>query len=500
MNKNEDWSDIRRIADRIGDDLDTDRAWEDFNQRKKKRRMLFWLVGGGLGLLLLVTWIYLENDRSSQVLAMDIQHTQESINNHVGYEESTIDPMSSNQEATATKKVPSSSQVLTSLTPSHRLDHEVLVTDEASHNSEARQAGGDIWTSASLTIDHGSKIYVSPDLTISGDNATPRQSAQSSTETDLEDFGDQTGSEKSAAKIAHPDLSHGLHRTADTEIKQKSYLTAIPMPRVALQSLYPRHILSLMSGLEMVELEEMSDQYRKWTLGLTYELAFPTRTFDALDQSFADRRQNGERLSKAHFLSAHLERQLGRPFFIGSGLQVGLYQSRLREEIQEVLFDIEFPDQVIEILTQDGQSMEVIGTAIGSQTVIRESVRYQRYLDVRLPLYVGGVVKLGLASRIEMSTGISMGLLLSQSGNTYESYFSSGAYRSLQDLGYRSFGQLQGSLNLNYVVGLGSGWDITLGATGRLDLNSRIKDGSDLTDKFRSLGVSLGLKRKIGDF
>ena len=527
---NDNWNHIRKIADSIGSDLDTEAAWARFEQRpeRRKRRIAFWWSAGAIGILalFLVLSFFLIGDQHEgrqQVVAdqhkevntlktnnpnnvnSDLEQNSTSIalqqyntpnlktnENELGSgtkseSQPEAEKSKSKSKLEAKTKTPSQTQsqarlnqVLilqqtrtTSTTEGSLADDKSVVP--AIRNQVSNQQVNTEGTNRMKPEDSTSKIESKPII----------QTSQGSNSPALQ-ISNQTNPSKLDIPI-NSDLIQS--RTPDN-------INILPINstlHVASTSLQIEDYIKLDNRLS-----EINHKFSKsWVVQARHVYGIASRTLEGDDELFINRRNAQEDIKELNASEVLITRQLTSQFSVSSGLSFGQYRVKLFEVNQEVIQNVVFEDVLLERLFKNGELEELRGTVVGSQTVTTERTRYQHYQDLSIPIYANLHIILTPKLNLIMSTGASISLLNKTQGVTFESAISSGTYQGLNQLNYKSIGLIQGLANLSLSLRLNQQFDIQLGGHLRQDLTSRLKASETSSDRFGSYGFMLGVQRRF---
>ena len=229
----------------------------------------------------------------------------------------------------------------------------------------------------------------------------------------------------------------------------------------------------------------------KWSIGLQLDYGLNSVARQGAADYIQAREQEEQSLD---FIQTGLDlrRRFKGPWFIQSGIQYIQWTdvqrssqeiSTTRPDTNLLLRQVKYPDGSIENFYGPGE-VTVIHT--------REEERYNHYRQVEIPFLFGAALPLGKHWRLDLSTGIAVGLLSRASGSAT---IGSGPL-PLSSLPYRNAGTLAFQSNIACLYQTPR-WSAGLALMGRTGLNSSSTTGALFTEKRSGFGLGIVLRRAI---
>lgn len=232
-----------------------------------------------------------------------------------------------------------------------------------------------------------------------------------------------------------------------------------------------------------------------WSISLDYFYGLADRQVDWVDDPLNLRRLNGETMKENNALSFLITRKLGRRFSLSTGLLLNQYRSTLFE-VDQVIINKAFEDEVVATLTRAGSTTPVTGTVYGTRTNITERRRQQKYQLLSIPVNLNYILPLSKSLSLQLSGGLSYSIGGQTKGVSYASAFSQGEYEDLSSFQYKNAGLVQGMAGLQVNKQLRQDLQLTLGCRYYQDLASR-REQTFKSEKFSSFGLSVGLSKVL---
>lgn len=444
------------INETLGSNLDLDRAWSNFENKKRRRGAFVWLpIGLFFGVFVLGIWF--------------LFHKAELRNRSISknYINSTNQSQYENIEQQNNKK-----------------GGGVNITDkyvgqDALNSNEKKQD----------VIDKRSTLDIEKEESIS--SVTTRMQKEGSLIVQL-----------GSIKLNKGDVTQLLDDRENTRSSENENATNTPNVIPSRIGISPLSFISHNILLDQVEYVPMTLRYiqaRKlkeskksnWIWGISHSIGFVQRSVDS-DLEYDKLRDESENVLESNHFQFHVNKKIGNRFYLSTGLTVGQYRTKLTNQVQKVFSPVFYENSVLETLTQNGLTQEVLGTAVGSKTVIFQNIRYQRYQNIAIPIDLSMSVLEWNRWNINLGVGMEYSVLQRAKGSTIASTSPVADYVSLSELGYRSQGMVEGKYFLQGSRQITNDLHISFGYQGRQDLVSR-RIGKYGQDKFRSHSLQLGL-------
>jgi len=482
---NDNLNKLRKAADKLGSDLDAERAWKRFEGRNRKERKKFfpWWMFGLFCIILTFTFFLnynMGNITEEHSLSSD-QLSREKLGE--------VAEVHRVKEITADK---------TDIAETLREKSD----EKSSSNNRTREI--DI---QKVTKENGKRSYQANAKQINSDSdriIAERRKKR------MELMSEQTPLSRSRSVFVldynspNPEVNKSVREAKrNTSIDQSNPITEIqpidPLLHypLGLSSSKPE-IKCLLSFVEYPKSETLStfkDDESKWSVGLQYTYATTSRETDWSNNSFNQRRLENETLKENNVAEVLATRTIGSSFSLSSGLTLNQYRSSLFE-VDQKLVNETFEYVVVEQLVRNGEVELVYGPAVGTSTKITERVRQQKFRSLSIPLYFNYDSGITDKLSIQFSGGVNYSLINRAVGVTFASAVSQGEYQSLNDLYYRRRGQVEGVINLSLHMHFSKALSLTLGTRYMHDLNGRRLSSQD-NEMLSSYGLSLGLQRKL---
>ena len=482
----ENWNSLRKAAEDLGSNLDTERAWARFEERRekdKKRIFPWWLFG-----LILIG--------STSILWLNSEYGFMK-DNMVSVDASTQTDDTQRQAATLTDD-----SATTKSKPNIEDDH-------TKPQSEINKPTPTKPTQTSTTTTN-----------LTGTSRTPlaqSPAAQSVTskETSLNKSENTSrGPTREKNKTTSRDNNNlASYKSTDMESNMASPAEVDPSPKDNLRGMAILESLDLQSvthdylrpeihcGLETSDYTPLAPMKSKeklprcWDLELNYTYALADRQTDWIENAFNQRRSDEEEFKENNVLEILIARHLNPSFSILSGLTLNQYRTTTFE-VEQTLENFEFDNVVVTTLTRNGETNSITGSAIGTRTHISERIRQQKYRSLSVPLYLRYKLEINKMTAGEVTTGLSYSLWHRPSGVLFSSATSRGSFAPVSELGYRELGLTEGILSVGLRRKLDGPSSLALAVRYSSDLNNR-RSVSDENEKFSSLGLTLSLRRKL---
>ncbi len=467
------WDEYMKHAEEQGNDLDVDLAWEEFQGSRKKRTFLLWfdqykLVN--LGVLVLLLFFM-----GSHYLPTQIAQPAQ-------------------VDSTEKQKIEDSSQA--------KIVHVPLKTLSQVVGPKITTTSNTIASSNASKIDKKSPLkstkHAQPISELS--NNISKESTNTSTKLNKK-VEKLTNTTKNNHKYTYQIddkqsvLSSEQKQEVQMPIKRKFFPSA---PKMAI--LKP----ILLAATDKVHIEIPSKRlihkhHSKWGIGIKSAYSMPFRTIKGSEKTASVRRQQTETFLESMDLQIQVQKFVTNKLYLVSGITIGQYRSKFLDEFQLVNTNVAFDNQVTEVVIKNGVPVESVGTVYGSRTEFHTRTKYQRYVDISIPLQLGIQLPLSRTWSMRAASGFNYSLFHLNKGKVLASATSIGTYADLTTLNYRNFGLIQSASNMEVVKSFRGNLDIALGIQMKYDLNSRVKvlDNAATTDKFHAYGVHFGLMKRF---
>lgn len=462
----EKWLDTEGLDESLGEELDLDLAWAEFEQAKEKKRPMpfwFWSALGSAILVLSLVGIYYNWD-----MQKESQKVIQFMPNNVV------------QEIVKTIKTPAT--LIEEISDVH-LKKSIIHPQK------------ELTTELSLSLSNEKEVAV----------AAPRtEMIRLENEFELKTLSDRERSifvdnrrldaeiiaiESASIPKKVPYINTNAVENISREISWESPNLLTPLPSLIVSKRYvsPR----ILEGTNLAKIA------KAWSFGISYEIGKSSRKIKGAEQTLVDKRQAEEQFKEFQSINFWATRTLGKRFYLQSGLAIGQYRSKFMEEIQVVKSPVAYENTLIETRTKDNVTEEIIGTAYGSQLTLAQRTRFQRYQTIALPVMVGIRLPLQDAWQLSAATGLSISVYHQFQGETFNTTLPDGNYTPIQNLGYRQAGVLEGVAQINIDKHWRDQWHFRVGLQARVDLNNRFKNKDLGQDKFSSYGLQFGVYKSF---
>lgn len=444
----EKWHNVQDINNALGSDLDIDKSWEDFKKQKKKKRGHVWLlfvITFAMLFLSIYFLISVNTTNKPPIASNEINRNQvptiESSNNNRTHKQEPTATISKNKFAASIKNLKSRTQNIIA-----KSSNEI----KPNHLSQAKSK--DVTDDKKLSS--GDLLGVSDVKNVPNDNI-----------------------EK------------------DVNVNKISLLYITKIENLPFTNMIARSSSIVDIDIPIYKVNRAMEN-KGYYFGVRHTVGYIDRQLKG-DSDYSALREKGENALEANHLQINIGRNIGRGFSITSGLTFGQYRTRIISEVQNVLSPVVFENRVIETLTQNGITQAVNGNAIGSQTILHRSVRYQFYQNISLPIYLGCSLKDNGKVSVSMNAGIEYGLYNQVLGYTYAPSNIGLPFVSISDLEYKGYGLVEGVVSADLKYAFYKDYYLTSGIQYRKDLNDRFGNSTMMSDRFSSYGLSLGLLRSF---
>lgn len=519
---NTNWNHLKEVADNIGTGLDGEQAWDRFEKRRssKKRRFIFWWPYGGLAFALLIgiiTFYVRGNQANHTTPATDYFDVEKvNLNNANTRANMTLDGNSSfkqdqtvfnknqNQPDSDRKSIPI--QDSGDINSSHSNTHAAGVKSikkqsNNSKNNNIKESGE--------TITHDSNLGKVNDQLQFHSHASQQLNSNLDIEQGVHEIKQNFKAGTSTDTALPKDVNSNDNITSNSQLNGVEPVSIIENLETAKEVLVFQNIplllhlinkqepLPIESYVQVAELPAKQHKFsaHELTVQARYIYGFVNRKINGDLTPFTERRNNQEDFLESNAIELLLSKKIAPHLSISSGISLNQYRSKLFEVNQELIQNITYSDVLLELRIKDGITQEFRGEYVGSQTIITERVRIQKYIDMSIPVYVQFEINPFSSLAFSISTGLNFSLMNLTKGITFDSPESQGSYQSLDNLNYRKFGVIQGLINVGASVDIGKRFEIYLGGQLRQDLNHRIKYENDSSEVLKGIGLSLGLHK-----
>jgi len=419
---NNNWENIRNTAEKFGDDLDVAAAWERFEKRDERKKSLFWIwpVLGFATITVFAVYTALNLNKNLATTIIE-SNPKEVVSESNDLKENILQQnlnLSSNSLETK-KDIREENSYIESSQAQSMNDYKPRKTQTTSKKQ--------ITNNPSLAIPDQSNFTKAT-------NTTSPQLGQSTRQKNKQleeqiELPLKTLSPLLALELITSSLSHSSNPLAidNNHLEDNS-----------------QKVLGCLKG----------EQGSGWAIGFDYVISKPFRTLAMNDIDFSERRQEGENFLTAQQFDFSISKMLGNHFSLSTGISLGHYRSKTFEVTQELETDVLFEDVITELLLEKGTVIELRrDNVIGSRTLIIERTRYQDYMTFSIPLYLNHHLCLSKKLSTIFSAGVNYSFVQINSGETFESAFAVGEYNTVQSLGYRKSGLIQGQagIKLSYL-------------------------------------------------
>ena len=456
----DNWDDIDEINEQLGQSLDLDSAWDEFNGRKKKRRAIWWLFP--FGVLFLVLPLYLV---FSQPQNMDVA-------------EQVAD---SGDEITSQRKT--------------------IISEEVAHLRE--EASPSEVSLSSQNYEGAKRIMETEDKETLGDIKAILENKEI-----IDNEGGVSQYSKSTKPIIiekEPDRSPLIESKNSSQQDSKIQKSTESLPVTnwsSIGSLKSRALYVGWSGNRSWDLPSMADfipsqeeivkEKFPWTIGVAYAISKSSRSELDLADAFDNRRHEKETFLENNSLEISFQKRLSPRWGIQTGIVIDQTRAISEETInsQEV---ISLEDQVVSVDVKEGviESSETGPVNVSVINSVRY-VRYHYYRNISVPLQVNYQVFNSEKWGLELGGSAQYQLLGTVRGETFDSHLPDGKYKDLSTLGFRQSGLLQGRAEVNLARSFSERMQVQLGVRYLRDLNSR-RSNSSQSEVFSKLGLHMGM-------
>lgn len=185
-----------------------------------------------------------------------------------------------------------------------------------------------------------------------------------------------------------------------------------------------------------------------------------------------------------------IRRQLNRHFFIQTGIQFAQWTD-VRRTLQTTESTRPDPNLLLErIIYPDGSIENIFGPGEVRVLSTTRETRYNRYRHIEAPILMGLTLPFGKRWQLDAAAGVAIGLVARPSGSTT---IGSETF-ALDALPYRNAGTLSATGSLAWLYRRRD-WSAGLALTGRTGLNSSSRDAALFSEKRRSVGLGLVVRR-----
>jgi len=458
------WDNIKKTAQGLGSDLDSEAAWERFDKRrgKKDKPFLIWWLTGSMGLLIIVG-------------SFSILSKNESRKAAVGKEEYIMTSVDDKSES--------------------NLINEQVVKTKTSKNNTIDQTEVFKQKKKQLSLAKINKETNDKNLKINTSQANaPSQGSTTTIVKGILSKDANPGFNK--VQSFNQKSNRSIVARANTELKRLTSLNQRPQ----LRKISFKEVPIIWPVIPKVGLATSYIQNPKAKTPPLYALTVSTMYGDVSRQLSGEldalslKRQLQEKFKEQVGLELRFGRSLARNFDLNIGFRIQQYRSKILQVAERIQPNVLYEDVVKETQLKEGVLSEIRGPIVGSKTLITEHTRYQRYIDLQAICLLGYSVDLSAKSYLNVAAGMAFGIMNITKGSSFESNTSIGTYTMLADLGYSEKNLLQFSGEINLGYRLNEVFDIRLGLGLDHDLNSRLNQGQ-LEDHFTSLTAKLGLRR-----
>lgn len=479
------WKDIDELNDALGQPLDLDAAWADFDNKKSKRRVMWPFFMGGLLILASLSLLVFQNFNTANVQSenhaeSDLESAvKKNIRNDLG-----IDII----RTAGTKEFVKDNE---SILANHS-NREDAKNEQAKREQTIREQKLSPESVAPSRITNLKEQTTSQSIRRAKNNLT--------ISTEINEAELRLGM---PVKDVFVGSSKGSEQPSQNEALAMQGESFTQMPLTALASLknylnYDREKIAT-PLLEKIDyrITDSKKAQRRWSLGLQYSISKVDKKWGGDFDALATRRIAKEVVLENNSLELTVSRRIGERFAVYSGIL--LDQTRTKTDETIIVFEWEeLEGQVKSINYRDGQE---VSRQTGSIFVLVSSdtryVRYNSYRNLWLPIGLSYDVFNISSWNVKISAGVNFQLLGKVKGETFESEIPDGQYRSLSNLDYRTSGVKQGSLALTTTRNLSRSTKLNLGLCYVRDFNNRRAADVLLKEQFSQLGVSVGIRREF---
>lgn len=484
-----DWDHIKKTADTLGEDLNADAAWDRFEKRreKKERRVIFWWPYGIgvavvlLGMLLLFNQkqqineegpitVIQHSDLNNTDNSATTSETHKSVDTNISGPNNKLEITNNKTASVGHEKGSGNSEL-----------HKTYNTEFNSHadkltfNIDSKQRARPV--NYHTLVENINKKSALDDSPILGTNTI---SGRRNTE-------DIVNNEKINSTIISTETK--VNSTRDLiHVNTISFVKAL---------FYDYGKLDVDDYLQLAEIQRRYRNEKPLSLIGRYSYGIPTRKLQGDEESFVQRRSAQEDFKESNSIEFLISKRLTSAISLSVGLSQSQYRSQSFEVNQELIQNVSFENELLELRVRNGLVQEVRGTILGSQTVVTERIRTQRYFDTSIPIYVNYEKQFLAKWSVSISTGASVSIHNFTRGVTFASTESQGEYQQLEELDYRKRGLFQGLFLTELSYALTPTFSFRFGGHYRRDLNNRFNSSGNELDKFSSYGLSLGLKQEF---
>jgi len=481
----ENWHISDNINEMLGDHLDVDQAWNNFNNRKKKKGAFFWYKAGFVLLTIFVISIsaivfYIGNDtvfkKDTQLLSdKKVESSQSKKTKSTDVEKRDLRSLKTVEEEEVSniilpeKKNEKGPSIKTNL--SDKLEKEIIKIDRVIQ----KKSSFVIENNKDATVE--SNTNISPEFDLKNTNSKDANIPLNYVD------------ELNIKPVESTTNKQGLPKVDDLDnvlaFKQINELEILDLD----QALY--------SKKENLPMAFIPNHKSSWSLGFVYGYNKVNRDLSGDDDLYLNRRVEGEKFLEAQYAALKIKRTLNKYLFVSTGLGFNQYRSKINDQIQ-LVETRELHGQVVEIRKKDGIIQQINGTLISTTTTLVENIRYQSYRSIYIPLEIGLQYPFGKKWKVEISSGINYNILQKTKGNIYQSSYSIGEYEPLSSGNYKSHSLVEGVINAKLARKIYNNLEIQIGINARADLNNRMgNNDSNTMDKFQSIGAEIGIFKQF---
>jgi len=487
------WNHLKEVADNLGADLNAEAAWERFEQRreKKKRRIIFWWPYGVVGGILLFGITIFTNSKlttNNNISSNDLKENSNVVQKNEGY-------MNLLDETTKTSIV---------LDKIDRYQENSNDKTNISTNQNNPKTDENISQAASFVINQKSPSYEAPVIhhLISNKPQLHNTSIALFEKNHIPRY-DKNDHSSRTPKILNRSAGHendSVNKKSNSLLQEytKEPMFSIKPILTTTNIYYQSPKLSIEDYIQpATPIDNFKRNKNNMTFRVRYIYGFTKRSLTSDDLFFKERREIHEDFKESNAIEFLLSKKLTPIISLSAGVGVHQYRAQLFEVTQELIQNVSFSNVLLERRTKEGVTEEIRGNFVGSQTVITERIRTQKYRGIGLPIYLNLDLPIFSKVNLSLSTGANFSLVNSVHGVTFLSKDSQGVYQQLNNLNYRKRGLIQGLVNVEFSIELTPSIDVHAGAQLRYDLNNRINSTNSVSDKFRSYGALIGIGKRF---
>ena len=500
-----------KIDQLLGSDLDVEAAWNEFDyQKRRKRPLLFWLIGV-MSILLVSICTYslihlpieADNSKSNSDIMADYKSPNSDGKPSLNQEEAISDKNNSDNIADYNSINPDDNISLSeegsnSLKDKHEQLSKQQVNQKLSTNDQFDRQTNNI-NYSDINTHKIEKLLEIKDLALipnentkqgketafRKNNKTEQVELNLYSKQKLPFFEKNTLSlsqememEKSESPVTNVTIAHS-----------KMKFPLLPLLQHGGLNYDTKSQISLLPKVSVVT--TALDQKSKYSLSLYSGIGAFTRSLAySEDNLLQQRRRDNEKPFLSQTIGVGFNIELTDKLYLESGLSFTNNISRIRDIIQQTVSTEQSEDVLIAYQIKGGVSQNIFGTASVDNIEVVEKTRFQQYRSLSIPIALSYAQPINNRFRVELGAGLQYALLQSTIGETYNSLESIGEYGPVSDYGYKSSHHFEFRTHAGIRSYLSDQIEIGVRTTLLSDMNSRSSGVAGFSDRFNSFTIS----------